>query len=261
MSLRVLIADDEPPARVRVQAMLASHPECEVVADVGDGTAAVNAILDTHPDIVFLDIKMPELDGFEVLQALDATSARPAIVFVTAYDAFAVAAFDVGALDYLLKPFDQARFDRALRSACERIELRKLQAAGTSEGAQRDASLDEFLRSMRPQRLLPARFLVRRGRQMQFVRADDIDWLEAQGNYVRLHIAGRAHLLRETMSAMETKLDAEAFVRVHRSAIVNIDRVAQIEPHVHGEFAITMKDGARMTTSAAHSPKLRQWLR
>jgi len=262
MSPRVLIADDEPPARVRVRAMLASHPEYEIVADVGDGAAAVDAIVNERPDLVFLDIKMPELDGFEVIDALDANeSAVPAIIFVTAYDTFALKAFEVGALDYLLKPFDQERFDRALRNASDRMELRRRNASDAIHDPRLDAALAEFLRTMRPPRERPTRFLVRRGRQMQFVRAEDIDWLEADGNYVSLHIAGRAHLLRETMTAMEAKLDADTFVRVHRSAIINIDRVAQIEPHVHGEFAITMKDGARMTSSAAHSGKLRQLLR
>ncbi|MEP6733694.1 MAG: LytTR family DNA-binding domain-containing protein [bacterium] len=262
MSPRVLIADDEPPARVRVRAMLASHPTYEIISEVGDGAAAVDVMLSERPDIVFLDIRMPELDGFEVIDALiSASGAMPAIVFVTAYDAFAVKAFEVGALDYLLKPFDQPRFDRALESAAERIELRALRAAGGTEAMLVDPGIDSFLRTVRSQRARPSRFLVRRGRQMQFVRAEEIDWLDAQGNYVRLHIGGRAHLLRDTMTAMETKLDPVQFVRVHRSAIVNIDRVAHIEPHVHGEFEVTMRDGARLTTSAAHSAKLRALLR
>jgi two-component system LytT family response regulator len=253
MSIRVVVADDEPPARVRVRAMLAGHPDYEIIAEVGDGAEAVDAMLREQPDLVFLDIKMPELDGFEVLQTLQAAEGViPAIVFVTAFDQFAVKAFEVGALDYLLKPFDQARFNRALHSASERTAARR-------PGI--DAALEQFLRTVRPKREFPVRFLVRHGKRMLFVRAAEIDWLDAQANYVRLHVAGRAHLVRETMTAMDAKLDPHVFVRVHRSAIVNVDRIAQIEPHVHGELVITMKDGARLTTSAAHSAKLRRLLR
>jgi two-component system LytT family response regulator len=265
-AMRVLICDDEPPARARVRAMLAGHAGCELIGEAGDGTTAVDIMLRECPDIVFLDIKMPELDGFEVIDALrthDGT--EPAIVFVTAYDKFALKAFEAGALDYLLKPFDQERFDRALRTASDRVAIRRIRAAAgpmaTMSDTQAQVPVEAFLQSMAPPRAFPVRFLVRRGRQMQFVRTDTIDWLEAQGNYVRLHIGGRSHLLRDTMTSMEAKLDASQFVRVHRSAIVNIDRIAQIEPHVHGEFVIVMQDNARLTTSAAHSEKLRGLLR
>lgn len=262
MKIRVLIVDDEPPARARVRAMLAAHEQYTVSGEASDGAQAADLILSESPDLVFLDIKMPELDGFEVLEALASVEGTtPVIVFVTAFDQFALKAFEVGALDYLLKPFDQARFDKALRSASEKVAIRRLRLAdGASKGGIDDA-LAQVLQSAGPRPERPVRFLVRRGRQMQFVRADAIDWLEAQGNYVQFHIGGRTHLLRETMTAMEQKLDPAIFVRVHRSVIVNIDRVRTIEPHVHGEFEITMQDGARMTTSAAHSARLRGMLR
>ena len=185
----------------------------------------------------------------------------PAIVFVTAFDEFALKAFEVGALDYLLKPFDQPRFDRALRSASERIAFRRLGGGQDGVAPAVNGALEQFLKTMKPPRALPARFLVRSGRRMHFVRAEEIDWLDAQGNYVRLHVGGHAFLLRDTMTAMDAKLDPDTFIRVHRSAIVNVDRVAQFEPHVHGEFVITMRDGARLTTSAAHSANLRRLLR
>ncbi len=240
--------------------MLAAHDDCAIIGEADNGADAVDLILRERPDLVFLDIKMPELDGFEVLSALtELDGLVPGIVFVTAFDAFAVKAFEVGALDYLLKPFDLARFDRTLASAVERLAARSLLLSHSAERT--NAALAQYLGSMRPTRAFPSRFLVRRGRQMQFVRAADIDWLEAQGNYVRLHIAGKAHLLRDTMTALDDKLDPELFIRVHRSAIVNIDRVSHIEPHVHGEFMIVMRDGARLTTSAAYSPRLRQLLR
>ncbi|MFN8574504.1 MAG: LytTR family DNA-binding domain-containing protein [Gemmatimonadaceae bacterium] len=257
MTLRVLIADDEPPARARVRAMLASHEDCTIVGEAEDGRSAADLLVTQAPDVVFLDIKMPELNGFEVVEALQsAEGVAPVVVFVTAYDEFAIKAFEVGALDYLLKPFDQARFDKALAAASEQVALRRLRAEGGMPLGM-DPSLVQVLRSLSPATERPARFLVRRGRQMQFVRVEDIDWLEADGNYVSLHVQGRVHLLRETMTAMEAKLDPEVFVRVHRSAIVNIDRVMSIEPHTHGEYALIMRDRSRLTTSAAHSARLR----
>lgn len=262
MKVRVLIVDDEPPARARVHAMLAAHDQCEVIGEAGDGADAADTILRESPDLVFLDIKMPELDGFEVIEALAALEgSTPAIVFVTAFDQYALKAFEVGALDYLLKPFDQTRFDKALQSALDKVAVRRLRRAEGLGTGSIDAALEQMLQSTGRKYERPVRFLVRRGRQMQFVRADTIDWLEAQGNYVELHISGRTHLLRDTMTAMEQKLDPALFVRVHRSIIVNIDRVSTIEPHVHGEYEITMRDGARMKTSAAHSARLRGMLR
>ena len=258
--MRVLICDDEPPARARVRAMLATHSGYDVITEAGDGATAVEVMLNEQPDIVLLDIKMPELDGFEVVDAFRTNAAPlPAIVFTTAYDAFALKAFEVGALDYLLKPFDQARFDRALRAATDRVAIQRLRAGSDADFI--DASTESFLRSISPAREFATRFLVRRGRLMQFVRVETIDWLDAQANYVRLHIAGKSHLVRDTMTEMEAKLDPAQFVRVHRSAIVNIDRIAGIEPHARGEYVVTMQDGMRLTTSAGHSEKLRGLMR
>ena len=260
--MRILICDDEPPARTRVRAMLAGHEGYEIVGEAGDGAAAVDVMLRECPDIVFLDIKMPELDGFEVVDALEAQNGiAAAIVFVTAYDAFALKAFEVGALDYLLKPFDQARFDRALQAASDKVAVARLRASESVDVERADGPAEEFLRSMPVAREFPVRFLVRRGQQMQFVRTETIDWLDAQGNYVQIHAGGRTHLLRHTMAEMERRLNPSQFVRVHRSAIVNIDRIARIEPHVHGEYMVVMQDGAQLTTSAAHSQKLREVLR
>ncbi|MGQ0649899.1 MAG: LytR/AlgR family response regulator transcription factor [Gemmatimonadaceae bacterium] len=256
MTTRVLIADDEAPARARVRAMLAPHATCDVVGEARDGAAAVDAIIEESPDVVFLDVRMPGLDGFEVLAALDELGRRaPVIVFVTAFDAFAVRAFEVGALDYLLKPFDQARFDRALRSAGQRARARRGSSLPAAPHELR-ALLEQYARETFPQR-----HLVRVGRKLQFVRTADIDWVEADGNYVRLHAGGRSHLLRETMKAMGARLDPRVFVRVHRSAIVNLDHVAHAEPHEHGEYVLVMRDGARLTSSAAHGARLRELLR
>jgi two-component system, LytTR family, response regulator len=256
MTTRVLIADDEAPARARVRAMLASHAEYEVIGEARDGAAAVEQIIEHVPDLVFLDIRMPGLDGFEVLGTLaELGQDAPAIVFVTAFDTFALRAFEVGALDYLLKPFDQARFDRSLRAAEERVRGRRA-AVGLPDTPELRALLERYARES-----YPVRYLVRVGRKLQFVRSADIDWVEADGNYVRLHTGGRSHLLRETMKAMDARLDPRVFVRVHRSAIVNLDRVAHAEPHEHGEYLLVMGDGSRLTSSAAYGARLRALLR
>jgi two-component system LytT family response regulator len=249
---RVLVADDEPLARERIRGMLARLPAYEIVGECGDGASTVEAILRERPHIVLLDIRMPELDGFEVLAALEGMDAAPAVVFTTAHSEYAVRAFEVRAVDYLLKPFDRARFERALASAAERR---------ARAPAQVDDELRSILGTLQSKERYPPRFLVRSAGEMYFVRAADIDWIDAQGNYVRLHAAGRTHLVRNTMKEFAAKLDPAVFVRVHRSAIVNIDRVARLEPYVHGEYVITLRDGTRLTSSRAHSEGLHALLR
>lgn len=257
--IRIVIADDEPLARQRIRSLLEDRRDVAIAAEARDGGEAVDMILRERPDVVFLDVKMPELDGFEVIAALDemsqadaeaeTSSFSPAIVFVTAFGEFAVKAFEVRALDYLLKPFDRARLDRALESAAAR------RVTGGAAPA-----LRELLAMLRTEQRREERFLIRSGHRMYFVLASDIDWADAAGNYVRLHANGRAHLHRDTMKAIESKLDPRRFVRIHRSAIVNIDRIAQIEPYVHGEYVVTMRDGTRLTSSRAHSAGLRALL-
>lgn len=248
--IRLLIADDEPLARQRIRSLVEDRRDVAIVGEARDGAEAVDLILRERPDVVFLDVKMPELDGFEVIAALEEMSeAAPAVVFVTAFGEFAVKAFEVRALDYLLKPFDRARLDRAVESASAR--------RATGEAA---PALRELLGMLRSEERREQRFLIRSGHRMYFVLASDIDWADAAGNYVRLHAQGRAHLHRDTMKALETRLDPERFVRIHRSAIVNIDRIAQIEPYVHGEYVVTMRDGTRLTSSRAHSAGLRALL-
>ena len=262
MTLRVIIADDEPPARSRMRAMLASHPEVEIVAEAENGREAADAIVNEQPDLVFLDIRMPELSGFEVIDAIRETDLPcPGIVFVTAYDEHAVKAFEVRAMDYLLKPFDQERFDRTLHNAAEQLRARRLLAEGAEPERRIAPAVEDILGGMLEQQDYSARLLVRRGRRMMFVSTKDVDWMEAQGNYVRLHIGGKEHLLRETMTSLEARLDPTLFMRVHRSAIVNRDRIDYIEPYLHGDFTIAMRDGTRLTTSASYSAKLRRILR
>jgi two-component system LytT family response regulator len=244
-----VIVDDEPLPRERIVTLLTGHPEVEVVAECGDGAEAVRVIAEANPELVFLDIQMPELDGFEVLEALDGE--LPAVIFVTAFDEYAVRAFEVSAIDYLLKPIDPARFEQALSRALERMTV-----TGGSGGP-----LQEFLARWRAHRGYSARFVVRAGGKLSFVRPQDIDWVDAAGNYVRLHTEGRTHLIRETMKSIEARLDPEVFVRVHRSAIVNIDRVVSLEPYFHGEYVVQMRDGSKLTSSRSHSGRLRALLK
>jgi two-component system LytT family response regulator len=248
---RVIIADDEPLARERIRHLLVPHKAYEVVAECADGGEAVEAIEREKPDLVFLDIRMPALDGFEVLAALDADRRPAGIVFVTAFDEYAIRAFDESALDYLRKPFDRDRFDRTL----QRVEARLAKATmGLDDGLRR------FLETLRARDEYPARFAVRGATGIHFVRAADVDWIDAQGNYVRLHAGGKAHLLRATMKAFEARLDPRQFVRVHRSAIVNIDHIDRVEAYSHGEYLITLRGGERILSSRGHSGALHQLL-
>ena len=247
--VRAVIVDDEPLPRERIITLLQDYPEVEVIAECGDGAQALRVIAEENPDLVFLDIQMPELDGFEVLEALDGEK-LPAIIFVTAFDEYAVRAFEVSAIDYLLKPIDPARFAQALGRAMDRLSR-------NTQGEE----LQAFLSRWRSQRGYSARFVVRSGGKLTFVRPQEVDWIDAAGNYVRLHSGGRQHLIRETMKSIETRLDPEIFVRVHRSAIVNIDRVASLEPYFHGEYVVVMRDGAKLTSSRSHSARLRALLK
>jgi two-component system, LytTR family, response regulator len=248
---RVLIADDEPLARRRLRAMLARHPSYEVVAECGDGPSAVDRLIADTPDVLFLDVKMPGLDGFEVLAALREVERPPAIVFVTAFADRAVYAFDESAADFLLKPFDAERFDRAV----QRIEQR-LAAGPAADGEGTRRALEAI-----PSAEIADRFLVRGVNHLYFVRAGDVEWIDAAANYVRLHVGGRVHFVRATVKDIESRLDPGHFVRVHRSAIVNLDFVQRLEPYEHGEYVITMRDGARVQSSRTYAAKLRRAMR
>lgn len=249
--LCAVIVDDEPLARERIRTLLTDYPEWVVAAECGDGLDAVQAIGREQPDLVFLDIQMPELDGFEVLEALGPSSA-PAIIFITAFDEFALRAFEVSAVDYLLKPIDPSHFQQALGRARARLGQ-----------TPRDPSLqlEQLMRFWREQQGLASRFVVRDGGKISFVKVKDVDWIDAAGNYIRLHADGRVYLVRDTMKAVEARLDPAFFIRVHRSAIVNIDRVSALEPYFHGEYVVIMRDGSKLTSSRSHSERLRALLK
>ena len=251
MKLRVLIVDDEPLARERLRVLLRDAPEVQVVGECGDGRRALAAIRRRRPDLLFLDVQMPELDGFAVLRALDPTE-LPAVIFVTAYDRYALRAFEVHALDYLLKPFDRERFHRALARARTQIERDR---RGTL-----DARLLALLEDLRPGRKRLERLVVKEGGRVFFLRAEEIDWVEAQGNYARLHIGRETHLVRETMARLEAGLDPKQFARIHRSTIVNLERVRELLPDFHGDSVVVLRDATRLTLSRGYRERFRELL-
>ncbi len=259
----VVIADDEPLARLRLRTLLERHPPFEIVAECADGGEVLDALQVERADVLFLDVRMPELDGVAVGEALaadaEAGEAVPSLVFVTAYDAHAVRAFDLGAIDYLVKPVDIDRFDRAIARLQARLSAPG--AAGAPAGGEELRAALRALAELRPRPRFPARLPIRDAKGVYFVATGDIDRVEAEGNYVALVTAGRRHLLRDSMRGIEAKLDPERFARVHRSAIVAIDRIRRIEPWGHGEYVITMSDGTKLTSSRTHGERLQELMR
>jgi two-component system LytT family response regulator len=245
--IRTVIVDDEELARDRIQTLLELQPDVEIVGVCVDGPSAVETIERVQPDLVFLDVQMPGMDGFEVLENLEAER-LPAVVFVTAHDGHALRAFEIHALDFLLKPFDQTRFEKALERA--RGQLTRVSSAAL------DPRLVSLLEELREERKYSERLIVKSSGRVFFVRTEEIDWVEASGNYVKIHTKSDAHLLRESMKNMEAKLDPKTFVRIHRSAIVNIDRIKELEPWFHGEYIVIMRDGTRLTASRVFSDRL-----
>ena len=238
--IRTLIVDDEPLARALLRSFLADDAQIEIIGECGDGYTAVEMIESAAPDLVFLDIQMPDLDGFGVLRALE-PAAIPNIAFVTAYDQFALQAFDVHAIDYLLKPFDRERFQRTLERAKQQIALQKREDV--------QASLLRIL-SEQGARLQPLkRILVKSGEKSFFVRSEEISWIEAQGNYVALHVGAQSFLLRQTVSTLEKQLDPAKFQRIERSTIVNLDAIREMHPAGRGEYEIVLKDGVALKLS------------
>jgi len=250
VTLTALIVDDEPLARQRVRDLLESESDIDVTGEAEDGVAALAGIRALNPDLVFLDVQMAGMDGFEVLAELDPAS-RPMIVFTTAYDAYAVRAFDENALDYLLKPLDPARFAEALGRA------RTALAGGREEWTRK---LDALLRKVERASAL-RRIAVREDDRVLFIETREVAWFEAAGNYVRLHLDdARTHLVRMTMQTLETRLDARSFVRVHRGTIVNVARVAELQIVARGQYDVVLRNGARLPMQRAYHDRLRRAL-
>jgi len=269
--LRVVIVDDEPPALAGLQAMLASHPDMEIVAQALGGNAAVTAIRGLQPDIAILDVQMPEIDGFAVLEEMRRTGTPlPFVIFVTAHDEFAVRAFDVHAIDYLLKPVSEERFARALARAREMIASRH----GGELGQKLQALLYEHLKRSAPSALAGARaaagqptdspfarrILVRVGQRDEIVSVSDIDWIRSDDYCSVLHIAGKQHIIRETLGALEKRLDPRVFARIHRSVIVNLGRVAALRRLRVGGVNVVLRDGTQLPVSRARRAALTEIL-
>ena len=250
--IRTLIVDDEPLARERLAGMLAAEPDIEIVGQCRDGEEAVRAIVEQTPDLVFLDIQMPQMNGFEVLEAVGGER-MPLVVFVTAHDQHALRAFQVRALDYLLKPFDRERFRDTLQRARKQVER--------EDGGEIGRRLLALVKDMRRDQPRSDRLVVKSGGRLFFLRADEIDWVEAAGNYVRLHVGSTSYLLRETMNAIEGRLDPEKFFRIHRCRIVNMERIQELQPWLNGEYAVLLRTGTRLTLSRGYREKLQERLK
>jgi two-component system LytT family response regulator len=247
LKIRTLIVDDEPLGRERIRTLLGDDAEIEVVGECSNGKQAVDAIERTTPDLVYLDVQMPEMDGFAVLNAI-ASERMPAIIFVTAYDRYAVRAFDVHALDYLLKSFDRDRFQDALRRAKE--EIRR-----SHEGLWNER-LTGLLEDLQVRQKRLTRLVIRSAGRICFLRVEEIDWLEAADNYVHIHVGREAHLVRETLQSLEDRLDPSRFLRIHRSTVVNVDRIQELRPLFHGDYVVKLRDGTELSLSRSYREKL-----
>lgn len=245
--LRTLIIDDEPLARDRMRSFLAKETDFEIIAEYGNGAEAIAGIVQHLPDLVLIDIQMPGCDGLQVVQAIPADR-KPAVIFVTAHDRFAVDAFAVQAVDYLLKPFDRERLRVALQRATDFIRARKNTAPVIANSEPAMPTAGDSMGGANPARKTE-RFAVKADGKVVFVRPEDIVWIEAADNYVVLHISGRRLMLRETLSALESRLNPTGFARVNRSAIVNLDQVKELQPTFHGDYTVVLRDGTQIPLS------------
>ncbi len=250
--IRALIVDDEPLIRQALRSNLVSEPDVQVAGECGDGDAAIAAIRSLNPDVVFLDVQMPGTDGFGVVEGIGPAH-MPLVVFVTAYDEYAVRAFEVHAVDYLLKPFDAERVQRAVAQV--RLRLRE---KGTGDFARR---LENVLAIVERQTQWPERLPVRSGQKIELVAVNEIEWVEAESNYVLIHTRGRTHILRETLGSFEKRLNPAKFARIHRSYVVNVSRIKELRPLFHGEYEIVLADGARISSGRTYADVLQRLLR
>ena len=252
MKLRALIVDDEPLAREWVRGAVAEDHELEVIGECGNGFEAAEAIRRLNPDLVFLDVQMPGLDGFGVLEALSPDEI-PAIVFVTAFDQYAVRAFEAQAVDYLMKPFSRERLEEAVRRVRELMKGRSLEDFRESIG--------KIVEKIRRDRSYPEWVLLKADGKNVFVKVKDIDWIESSRNNVRIHVGQTIYLLHETTSAIAQRLDPKKFLRIHRSSIVNIERIKELHPWFNGDYAVMLRDGTQLTLSASYRDRLREFRR
>ena len=252
MTIRAMIVDDEPLARQRIRDLLAAAPDVKVVAECANGRDAIQAIEASVPDLLFLDIQMPQIDGFDVLATIG-VGRVPVVVFITSYDQFALRAFEAQALDYLMKPFDDQRFETTLQRARARV--------GDRQGADVDRRLSALLEEVRGNRRYLQRLAVPMSNRTVFIRAQEIDWIGAERNYIRVYSGGRGHLLRESLTHIEAELDPAMFCRIHRSTIVNIDRIQSVESTFGGEYVVVLHDRTKLTSGRSYRETLQALLR
>jgi two-component system LytT family response regulator len=247
--IRTLIADDEPLARRGVRLLLERDPDIEIVGEASGGVEAADLITRLKPDLVFLDVQMVGCDGFETLMRVG-PEAAPVVVFVTAYDEYALRAFEFNAVDYLLKPYDDVRFAAALERARELVVRKRGDAVDD-----RLTRLIEHLEGEGRDRIL-----LKSSGEIIFLKTSEVDWIEAEGDYVKFHVAGRAHLMRGTMAALEERLDPSRFIRIHRSTIVNVDRLRKLSPSFEGEYAVVLHDGTKLRLSRGYHDRIKALL-
>lgn len=246
--IRSLIADDEAPARARIRQLLKDEPEFQLVGKCSNGRDTVALVQKEKPDLLFLDVQMPELTGIEVCSTLAANSVPlPVVIFVTAYDEYALKAFEVRAVDYLLKPFDRSRFRKALDHAKEQIRR-----TGSNSDPRLTALLEDLRAGSRP----PDRLVFRQNGRVIFIATDTLDYAEADGNYVQLHAGTEKHYVRETLASLEAQLPAHRFMRISRSLLVNLDRIKELQPLFYGDYVVILRDGARLNMSRNYRARL-----
>jgi len=255
--LRVLVVDDEPLARDCIRIALRSHTDVEIVGECGSGEEAIAAIVDLTPDLVFLDVQMPDLDGFDVIEQLG-TERMPPVIFVTAFDTHALQAFRVHALDYVLKPFDDARVEEALEHAREHLTTRREGELGRRLAALLGDRTTNPIATARPTSSgsYVTRFGVRDDDRTRFIPASSVDWFEADNNYVVLHVSGANHRLRSAISVLARSLDPRQFAQIHRSTIVNLDRIKEVQPWFGGDYVAILHDGRQLRVSRTFAPKV-----
>ncbi len=250
VAIRALIVDDEPLARKRIRDLLKGEPDIEVIGDCGSSGPALELLDRERTDLLFLDVQMPELDGFELLEAIDGDV--PAVIFVTAYDHYALRAFDAQAVDYLLKPFSEDRFQQALQRA-------RRQISKVDRGLM-PSELISLLRTVRSGRRPAERLVIRTGGRVLFLRTGEIDYVEAAGNYLNVYAGKETHLIRETMQNLEARLDPARFLRIHRSTIVNVERIKELQPWFGGEYIVILRDGRKLTLSRTYRTRVQELL-
>ena len=249
--IRALIADDEPLARERISRLLSSETDVQVVSQCRDGLETVTSIKQSKPDLAFLDIEMPEIDGLGILREIPSDS-TPVIIFTTAYDHYAIQAFEAHALDYLLKPFDEERFRRALQRARTHIENLRSKDLATR--------LLAALEESRPATTEGDRLVIKSGGKVVFLKLDEIDWVEAAANYVHIHAGTEGYYMRETMNSFESRLDSNRFIRIHRSTIVNLAKIKELQPCNNGEFIVVLRNGKELSLSRGFRDRIQNFL-